>query len=175
MRRWSIVGALLVAALLSFAPVARAHDELVSSSPASGAQVTTSPTEVTLNFEEAPADGGPTTVTVTGPGGSHWEAGPAVIQGSKITVPVRPLGPAGQYAINYRILSDDGHPVSATITFTFAPPTSAPALTTTQPPVAATATRDSGQPPVWPWIVGAVVLVAAGVAVAARLGRKPGK
>jgi copper resistance protein C len=101
---------------------------------------------------------------------------------------VSPLGPAGVYEIGYRVVSDDGHPVSGKVSFTLttagpgaaaAPVTAAPTAAAAPEPAPATTavdpqadSRSSGGAPIWPWLVGAVILVAAGAAVALRLSRR---
>jgi len=93
------------------------------------------------------------------------------------SVKALPLGPAGVYQIGYRVVSADGHPVSGKTSFTLttAGPGSAnaqaPAATTVPNAVPSAAPPEPAGAPVWPWIVGAVVLVGAGVVLALRLGR----
>ncbi|HEX5813288.1 MAG TPA: copper resistance protein CopC, partial [Pseudonocardia sp.] len=88
-----------------------------------------------------------------------------------------PLGPAGVYQIGYRVVSADGHPVSGKVAFTLttagagSAQAQTPATTAAPDAVPTTAPPDAGGAPVWPWIAGAVVLVAGGVALALRLGR----
>ena len=102
-----------------------------------------------------------------------------------------PLGPAGAYEIGYRVVSDDGHPVQGKVAFTLTTPgpgggrtdrrpgrrrrpprprKPAPPATTAVDPQASS--RPSEGAPIWPWLVGAVILVAVGAVVALRLGRR---
>jgi hypothetical protein len=86
------------------------------------------------------------------------------------------------YQIGYRVVSDDGHPVQGKLSFTLTASGAAPVPIPTAPSVAAApaptaaavvpeaATQQSEGAPIWPWLVGAVVLVAAGAGVALRLG-----
>jgi len=74
------------------------------------------------------------------------------------------------------VISDDGHPVTGAVAFVLAAPgpgASAPPATTAAAPAPAVASSAPGgdSTPVWPWIAGAVLLVAAGVVAALRLGR----
>ncbi|SFW85504.1 copper resistance CopC family protein [Amycolatopsis australiensis] len=150
------------------APPADAHSVLVSSSPAADAAVAASPAEVVLVFNE-PVENQFTELGVLGPDGtSHWEAGPASIVDAKVSAPVRPLGPAGDYTIHYRVTSADGHPVSGTVPFrlTVAGPGSAVPVT-----AAMTSPAADGAMPLWPWITGGAVLLGTGFAVARRLAR----
>jgi len=172
-------------ALLVGASPAFAHTRLQSSSPADGASTDTAPTSVSLTFNE-PVQPGFATLTLIGPDGVAYQSGAVTADGGTVSTGVTPLGPAGKYEIGYRVVSEDGHPVAGSVAFTLstagpaaATPTSSPAPTqaatapaTTQPaPVAAAATTGDGGSPVWPWIVGAVVLLGGGVVAAMRLGR----
>ncbi|MCU1682679.1 MAG: copper resistance protein [Amycolatopsis sp.] len=175
--------------LLTDAPAASAHSVLMSSIPAKDSALVVAPAQVVLEFNE-PLSRGFTELSVIGPDGkSHWETGAATITGDKLGNGLRPLGPAGQYTMNYHVISADGHPVSGSVPFTLTvagPKTATPLPASAVPPssagpfvaeVAAPATTDSaaasGTVPLWPWILGAVVLLAAGVLIARRIGRGP--
>jgi methionine-rich copper-binding protein CopC len=174
MNRLLTVLLLMGVGVLGTATPALAHNVLVGSTPQAGAMLATGPAQVSLTFD-LPVQPGPDTIAVIGPGGTHWEAGFAVVQGNDVAAPVRPLGPVGAYAVEYRILSADGHPVSGVITFTLTQAgTGTPGTPELATPVtAAGPAPDSGGIPVWGWIVGAVALLATGVAIALRLGGNP--
>ncbi|MGH3824133.1 MAG: copper resistance CopC family protein [Pseudonocardiaceae bacterium] len=161
---------------------AAAHNELIGSDPADGATVAASPARVSLTFN-LPVRPGFSTVIVTGPDQTQWQAGAAAEDGATVSMPVRPLGPAGQYTIAYQVLSADGHLVRGAIHFTLANPGASIAPAQSQPgaPVShrpesatpSTATQtEAASTPVWPWLVGGVVSLVAGVAVAVRVGRR---
>jgi methionine-rich copper-binding protein CopC len=174
-------------ALLAFTTAAAAHTSLKSSNPAEGAVLAAAPGQIELTFDEAvtlPAD----PVQVTGPDGTKWAAGKAAIAGTVVTVPVQPIGPAGQYTITWEAIAGDGDTIRGTIRFALttavttpsatattapaAPATTAPATTvitalatTSQVPAstpvpAAQGTADCGFP-TWGWILVAVAAVAA--------------
>jgi methionine-rich copper-binding protein CopC len=172
--------AAITLAILLPAPAASAHSSLVSSVPAEGAAVATAPKQVSLEFNE-PLDAGFNELVVLGPDGtSHWEDGKATVVDATISVPVKVLGPAGAYTMKYHVVSADGHPVSGSVAFTLttAGPANARPAAVAAPPSAAialaqTSTQDSEKTPLWPWIAGAVVLVALGVVVARRVGAGP--
>ncbi|MHA6619195.1 copper resistance CopC family protein [Pseudonocardia sp. DLS-67] len=178
------VGVLAGLALLLGATPALAHARLESSDPTDGASLDAAPQRVTLTFNEAMTPGF-NTLTVVGPDQGHYETGDVAVDGSSVSIEVQPLGPAGQYEVGYRVVSADGHPISGSVGFTLttagtgtpaaaAAPSASPAAPTGQPapaPAAAAPADDSGGTPVWPWIVGAVVLVGGGVVAALRLGR----
>jgi methionine-rich copper-binding protein CopC len=176
-------------ALLLGASPAFAHTRLESSDPADKSSVDTAPESVSLTFnEDISAEFA--SMSVVGPDGTNYATGQVSAVGGQVSTAVSPLGPAGAYEIGYRVVSDDGHPVQGKVTFTLttpgpgaaAPsvaPASAAAPAAAPAPVPATTAVDpqaSSRPdkgaPIWPWLVGAVILVAAGATVALRLGRR---
>jgi copper resistance protein C len=178
-KRLLLGGLAAVLGVLLLVSPASAHNVLVGSSPADGARVSTGPGTVRLNFN-APVQDGPNEITVIGPDGKHWErTSAATVLGDSVTTTVDPLGPAGTYQVGYRIISADGHPVSGETTFVLTkagagtPPTAAPAAPANPGTTAAAAGSDGGGTPIWPWIVGGVVLLAGGLVLALRLGANP--
>ncbi|MHA6791946.1 copper resistance CopC family protein [Pseudonocardia bannensis] len=165
-----------LALVLGAAP-ALAHAQFEGSDPADGASLATAPTRVTVSFSDKMQQGF-NTLTVIGPDRQAYQDGEPVASGNTVSVGVKPLGPAGRYDIGYRVVSDDGHPIEGSVSFTLTTPGPAAATAPTAPaaaepaPAAAVAPDEgSGGAPIWPWIVGAVVLVGGGVVVALRLGR----
>jgi methionine-rich copper-binding protein CopC len=154
--------------LVSGAGVAGAHNELIGSDPADGAQLPASPTRVVLIFD-LPVQRGFSTVTVTGPDGQQWTAGPAVEEGAVVSAPLRPLGPAGQYTVGYRVLSADGHPVRGVVRFSLLRPGSAATPSGAGPASPTTGSGSQGVPG-WAWGAGAAALLGVGLGVA--LGRR---
>ncbi|GAB3613109.1 copper resistance CopC family protein [Humibacter ginsengisoli] len=123
------VAALAAAAVvgpLAAAP-ASAHDYLVDSSPKAGSTQTTPIDSVKLTFDDVVLDlsktGPGALLQVTGPNGAgkHFETGCPTISDRKVTVPVA-LGGPGKYLVTWQIVSADGHVVSDSIQFTYAPP-----------------------------------------------------
>jgi copper resistance protein C len=169
-----------VALLLGAAP-AFAHTRLESSDPVDKSSVDTAPASVSLTFNEA-ISAEFATLSVVGPDGTNYQSGPVSASNGQVSTAVSPLGPAGVYEIGYRVVSDDGHPVSGKVAFTLtapgpaaaAAPTAAPEPTAAAAPAVtpqANAQQSEGAP-VWPWILGAVVLVGAGAVTALRLARR---
>ncbi|MBG0824528.1 copper resistance protein CopC [Planomonospora sp. ID91781] len=117
MRRSLTVLLLACAALLGAVAPAQAHNVLIGSDPEDGASIAAGPERITLTFDQ-PARQGFALITLTGPDGTRWEEGKTAVDGAKVSVGVRPLGPAGEYVVGYRILSSDGHPVSGKVAFT---------------------------------------------------------
>jgi methionine-rich copper-binding protein CopC len=187
--------ALLIAGtvLLAGGTPALAHTALKSSNPAKGASLPAAPPEITLTFSE-PVQVEAGAITVAGPGGAQWTVGQAAVTGVVVTAPVTPAGPAGQYTINYRVISADGDPVRGTVAFALTAavpvptPTTTPTTTSSSPPQTASAivtappatpqptpaaqqNNDGGGIPVWVWVVGAVIVVGAGVFAGMRMGK----
>ncbi|GAA1266714.1 copper resistance CopC family protein [Saccharothrix xinjiangensis] len=169
-----LTGLVAGAVVLGAATPALAHNVLISSDPKDGSSVAAGPAAITLTFDQ-PVTGGEgfNTISVTGPEGTRWEAdGEPTIRDNVVTFPLRPLGPAAEYAVSYRILSADGHPVSGSLKFTLTE-----AGDGTPAPATSTAAQDQasgsgGGVPIWVWIAGAVVLLAGGVFFALRGGEQ---
>lgn len=184
--RGAVVTMLCGLALLLGAGPALAHTRLESSDPADGASLATAPERVSLTFNETMQPGF-TTLTVVGPDQAHYETGDVTANGDTVSIAVRPLGPTGGYQIGYRVVSEDGHPVSGSVGFTLttagpgsaaaSPATTGAAAPAPAPSAPVAAESAPAQPagdggaPIWPWIVGAVVLVVGGVVAALRLAR----
>jgi methionine-rich copper-binding protein CopC len=144
---------------------ASAHAARVSVDPPENAAVSTGPTRVSATFNEDLQ----TTfaaMTVIGPDRNLWSSGQPQVRGAVVSVGVRPFGPAGNYTANYRVTSADGHVVSGSWSFRLTT-----AGTGTPGPTADNSDTDSGDLPVWPFVVGAVALVAGAAIWAARKGR----
>jgi methionine-rich copper-binding protein CopC len=187
-RRTGAVLAAIIIGLLVGAPAASAHSVLLSSSPAKDSSIPSGPPAVVLEFNEA-LDHGFTELVILGPDGtSHWEAGPAKISSTRLSAPLRTLGPAGSYAMHYRVISADGHPVSGTVNFTLtaagpgtpatpgaagnSPAAGAQAAAGINPqPAVALPSTTNDTVPAWPWIAGGVVLLGVGIVVARRIAR----
>lgn len=174
MKRVLAVAALTVGVLFAGAGTALAHDVLLNTDPADGAKVSAGPQEVRLSFNE-PVRPGYDTVTVVGPGQTYWTDTAPQIAGSSVIEPLRELGPAGDYIVSYRVLSDDGHPVEGRFTFTLTKPGSGTPVPPPKNTETAANQASSAGMPIWPWLVAAVVLVAVGLLLALRLGRPGAK
>ena len=100
---------------------ASAHDEIQSSSPADGSAVSAGVIPIELTFGESvmeTPDGSGTEISVIGPDGNEYaDSCIDSIQGGVITDSVD-LDQAGEYTVNWRTVSADGHPVEGTFAFT---------------------------------------------------------
>ncbi|WP_307803071.1 copper resistance protein CopC [Frigoribacterium sp. PvP032] len=118
------------AGLLALAPVssASAHDYVVSSTPAEGSTQSTELTEASITFNDVVLDlsgtGSSNVLEVTDASGRHFEDGCSTSSGPTLSTGVA-LGAAGDYTMTYQAVSADGHTVSASLPFTWAPPAGA--------------------------------------------------
>jgi methionine-rich copper-binding protein CopC len=117
---WVAILGLLLGVLSSIimATGADAHAALKSISPKDGSSLATAPTQVVLTFNE-PISTSFATVTVTGAEGVV-SAGRTVVDGVNVTQALAPDLANGRYTVTYRVVSEDGHPVSDKTTFTVA-------------------------------------------------------
>ncbi len=166
-RALAALGAGLALALV--AGPAYAHDELRSSTPADGATVATAPSQVVLTFEEPPVALG-AQVVVTGPDGAVSTGSPR-LDGDDVVADVQPGAPAGRYRVEWRVTSDDGHPVSGSFAFTAQAAASgaAPSAVAASPTAApAEAPRRAPLIPSWGWIAAGIIAIVAAI----RLNRR---
>ncbi|MFB4285429.1 copper resistance protein CopC [Nonomuraea sp. MTCD27] len=170
MRRLLTVLLLACAAVgVAYSP-AQAHNVLIGSDPKDGATLAASPERVTLVFDQAVRQGY-ASVGVTGADGSAWADGSAVVAAERVSVKVKPLPAGGSYVVGYRILSADGHPVTGKIRFSLAADASgvaAGAAAGGTSAEAAEAAANGGAGMAVVWVVGALLILAAGTAVALR-------
>lgn len=170
------LAALTIVGLLGLVLPAFAHEDLLGSTPAEGTTLDQPPSTVTLEFSAAPNPAFVAT-TITAADGTRVDAGAPLVTGPVVTIPVRTDVPAGTYAIGYRVTSNDGHPITGQVGYRVtssgvAATTDAPAPTAPATAAPVPATTDEGGSPVWPWLVGAVVvLVGLSAVVLRRLGR----
>ena len=110
----ALMGAVILA--LVIAPTASAHAVVVSSNPADGERLTTSPDRVSLQFSESiSADLGG--LRVVNSSGSSVDAGTDQVSGPTLSVALQPDLPDGTYVATYRVISADGHPVKGALVF----------------------------------------------------------
>lgn len=103
-------------ASLAAAPLASAHADLMSTSPAAGSTVATAPRVVLLNFEGVVGkiDG----VTVVNSGVNRAASVKRNPKNSlQIRVTLTAKRPAGTYTVRWKIRSADGHKQSGTFAF----------------------------------------------------------
>ncbi|HET6653410.1 MAG TPA: copper resistance protein CopC [Nocardioides sp.] len=107
---------LLGAAQLAAAGAAAAHAELVSTTPADGAQLAAAPAEVELRFTEAVrlVDGG---LRLLDDSGAEVGTEDPTADGDTVRWTMPAELPDGRYLANWRVVSADGHPVAGAFAF----------------------------------------------------------
>lgn len=181
-----LAGALLAALALVASPAspASAHDELVSSSPAEGETLATAPTQAQLTFSGEISNVG-IAFSLTDGAGTLLDL-PTVpsIEGSVVSIEL-PALTDGPYALTWRVVSSDGHPITGTISFAVgaaeaaSADTAAPAATAGETDGATAVGGDALTPsePLPGWAViaiavgGFAVLVGAIIGIVARFRR----
>ncbi|GIH26817.1 copper resistance protein C [Acrocarpospora phusangensis] len=154
---------------------AQAHNILLGSNPSKGSNLTTAPTEVRLTFDQ-PVRVEFAKLALTDANGVHYVSGPITVEKNDVVAPVKPLTAPGSYTIGYQILSNDGHPVTGQIPFTFTPTGAATTPAPTQSaaaPASSGATLPSGGG-TWVWflLAGTAALLALTVRALARHDRQ---
>jgi methionine-rich copper-binding protein CopC len=156
---------------LASAPAASAHDQLVSSTPATGERLPVAPSSVALKFK-APLLTLGHEIRVVDAASRNWVQGDAVLARETLTQPLAPGLPEGEYQVRWRVVSSDGHPINGSYSFLVGPGAQAgsvPAPAAVTGPVTSTvpdtAAAGGATAPVLPgW------LIAAGIGSAAGLG-----
>jgi len=104
-------------ALVALGVTANAHAHLQKSSPADGSVITTSPSDLVLNFSEAARL---TALSIQKDREPAQNLKPLpTTAAQQISVPLPPLTP-GTYSVNWRVVSDDGHMMAGALHFTVA-------------------------------------------------------
>jgi methionine-rich copper-binding protein CopC len=162
MKRLTLIFAAMAGLVLAVASPALAHNTLVKADPAKDQTLSAPPAEVRLQFLSTLKPD--TKLTVTGPDGASV-IGAVKVEGKFISAPFTATV-GGVYTVGYELVSDDGHPVKSSYTFTLQGPPPPPA--TTDDVVRATESAASSQAvaapenksddtPWLPWIGGAAV------------------
>ena len=106
------------AASLITSPAASAHSVVVATDPNQNGVVAVAPTQVITVRNERVTNA---VETVIGPDSSQWSTGSAQGGGAQYSVGMRPGAPPGLYTVNWKVISDDGDPVSGSWTYTVSP------------------------------------------------------
>lgn len=196
----------MVLMLTGWAAPAAAHGELIGSDPDAGAALEAVPEQVRLTFsDEIEPQFAAVALTV---GGGPASERPTRVQGADVIVDVpaaaaddAPTGQPVPWRVTYRVVSADGHPVSAAVAFTVTSPAVAvPTESAATPPPAPTAETPTAQTPArtaatptataaddaaasgedpsgapWGWLGAGAVLVLAAAAAIAVVTRRRGK
>jgi methionine-rich copper-binding protein CopC len=125
---------LALLATFALADSASAHNQVVSSTPASGQTLTTLPPQFTIVTNESLLDpdgsGRGFAFEIRDARGRFYEDGCVSITDATMATTAR-LGAPGAYTVIYQLVSADGHTVSGEIPFMWAPSSSGSATVTT--------------------------------------------
>ena len=117
---------IIISVLLIFVGMqsADAHAQLSSSNPTKNQIVRTLPSLVWLEFDGDLLSFGDKQIhkiTVTNSIKKRVDIGGPIVGGARISTKLKASLPAGKYLVSYRIVSEDGHPVQGTYSFTYRP------------------------------------------------------
>lgn len=130
--RRAAFGGIATAALMAMALItalwmatpAMAHNFYIDSTPGINEELTTVPEKFVVttndNLLNLGDSGGGFFMKVTGPDGLYYGDGCVTVDGPSVSMPAS-LGPAGNYTLDWQIVSADGHTISDTIPFTWEP------------------------------------------------------
>ncbi|MCP4893872.1 MAG: hypothetical protein GY911_08680 [Actinomycetales bacterium] len=117
------------------APTASAHADLQVSTPEDGESLEIAPEEIRLTFSEELFEElvEISILDATGDLYSTIEVGQTPPPGTDVIFPWPTQAPPGEYSIAYRVVSADGHPVTGTISFSYAATAPEPSPSDTAP------------------------------------------
>lgn len=122
--RKSLVSVLVCLIAFLSTAISLAHGEVISTSPEQYSNTSPIPTQVWIEFDGnlQTLDGQTiNTIEVVDSTGLTVSFGDTVVAGGRITTKVSGQSAAGVFTVNYRIVSEDGHPVEGSYTFNASP------------------------------------------------------
>jgi copper transport protein len=131
-RRWlrpGIAATVVLVGVLGFASAASAHAQLLGTSPANGAVLTSAPAEVVLTFGEA-VQAPPTAIEVYSAAGQRVRTGPVghpAGRADQVEASL-PRSMGGTYVVSWRVISADTHPVQGAFSFSVGAPSAGTAV-----------------------------------------------
>lgn len=159
---------LAAASLLVVAGPVAAHTDLVSSDPADGAVLAVAPAAVSFTFSEDLLPD-TSTISVNDADGNVIASTPVAPDGSTVSAPWPAEAAAGTFQVAYRVVAEDGHPLTGEISVTIgyaAPATAVPSAPAEQP------TRGIAGALVVTVVIAVAVLAVVAAAVTIRRRRK---
>jgi len=113
---------ILVATSLTLIPSwAEAHGQFVSSNPKAGSIISKIPKVVWVEFDGDLiniADKQTNFLTVKNSKGRELSDGKAFVGGTRVSVKIKDRSATGTIKVSWRVVSEDGHPVTSFLTFT---------------------------------------------------------
>ncbi len=123
MRKFTLsLGTVLVfGLLLGASEIAQAHGSFVSSNPSPKSTVSKLPKVIWVEFDGkliTIADKQTNFLTVKNSKGRELSDGKAFVDGARVSVNIKNRSANGKIKVSWRVVSEDGHPVSSFFTFT---------------------------------------------------------
>ena len=113
---------ILIATSLALIPSwAEAHGQFVSSNPKTGSTLSKLPKLVWVEFDGnliTIADKQTNFLTVKNSKGRELSDGKAFVGGARVSVNIKDRSATGKIKVSWRVVSEDGHPVTSFLTFT---------------------------------------------------------
>ena len=113
---------ILIATSLALIPSwAEAHGQFVSSNPKARSTISKLPKLVWVEFDGnliTIADKQTNFLTVKNSKGKELSDGKAFVSGTRVSVNIKDRSATGKIKVSWRVVSEDGHPVSSFLTFT---------------------------------------------------------
>ncbi len=136
--RVAVAASIVILALVGMTGVAWAHADLLSSDPAAGSTMQTTPAQLVLNYSEEP-DPQLSQVELLNSSGAPVETGSPALQGQKtLVVSITGDMPDGVYTVSWSAVSvDDGHTTTNSFSFGVGVTAPAPGGTAAAPPATA--------------------------------------
>ena len=104
---------------LAWPMTASAHTSLITQQPVGNSVIQELPPEISLTFDESLiVIGNANTITVLDPTGKEISTGETKVLNNVVSRSVTSSDMPGKYSVTYRVVSEDGHVVSATYQFT---------------------------------------------------------
>ncbi|MGP5696480.1 copper resistance CopC family protein [Brachybacterium alimentarium] len=110
----ALCAAMMVAVVTMLPAPALAHDTLISSDPAAGDTLETSPEAITLTYSDNVLEVSPVVRIVDESGETIADIEPTV-EGPDVTATLEEPLPAGDYTVQWRVVSSDGHPIEGNL------------------------------------------------------------
>jgi len=148
---------------------AAAHADLVSSDPADGAVLTSPPPVITLTFSDPLFTDG-VQMSLVAADGSVIPSDPPQVSDAAVSLAWPPTAGSGTYEVGYRVVSEDGHPVSGAISFTIEEESSSAQPTVTTEPAPAVPVTESTS--VLPLVLALLAALAVAIVGALAFGRR---
>ncbi len=119
----------VIASLLTFftitnVPFASAHAQITSSNPSANKAIRMLPEFIWVEFDGdlmTFGDKNPNVITVLDARNKRVDSGGSLVGGARVSTKLKSGIKPGRYKVMYRIVSEDGHPVTGSYFFTYKP------------------------------------------------------